>query len=479
MSLLLCQLRRKGVYGTGSKALVNVAVATEGFDLPDAACVLLTRPTMSLALYLQMVGRGLRPKPDSGDCVVLDMAGNSRRHGLPEENREWSLRARGEPPPGDAPLIRCEKCDALSPASSHHCGNCGWAFGEDCGRCGAWRAWKRWDKKDTCGHDHDPVCDLCHYDAHLLARLPVTEELKELTVLQEDDELSPYRNPYLKDLLEEERHRISGASDERRDDLRRSVEQREAELRDDGRMDRRFEQYRDSLPHDQRPFSRRQNANLYVEWESKLETELEGWKGELDRLEAQSVDGQLVLRNVRETLLRLLEAEAREAGLIQRTPTKLGAPQQRFGGRAIVTPGEWLDFTQLAEWIRASYTAETRPQSFRDTLGNELAVSSWSGLLRETAEHLIREGQLTNKRRTANKGELPYTCRRYEQQIRSQHRTNPSERAKVQASSTTVEWSVARSSARGRRSHCQIFYTSDPKARQRPCAVSCSAISGE
>ena len=131
------------------KALINVEVATEGFDLPDAACVLLTRPTMSLALYLQMVGRGLRPRPDSGDCVVLDMTDNSRRHGLPEEDREWSLRARGEQPPGEAPLIRCEKCDALSPASSHHCGNCGWAFGEDCGRCGAWRAWKRWDKKDN------------------------------------------------------------------------------------------------------------------------------------------------------------------------------------------------------------------------------------------------------------------------------------------------------------------------------------------
>ena len=59
------------------KALINVAVATEGFDLPDAACVLLTRPTMSLSLYLQMVGRGLRPKKDDGDCVVLDLAGNS------------------------------------------------------------------------------------------------------------------------------------------------------------------------------------------------------------------------------------------------------------------------------------------------------------------------------------------------------------------------------------------------------------------
>ena len=46
--------------------LVNVAVATEGFDLPDASCVMMTRPTKSLALYLQMVGRGLRRKDDGG-----------------------------------------------------------------------------------------------------------------------------------------------------------------------------------------------------------------------------------------------------------------------------------------------------------------------------------------------------------------------------------------------------------------------------
>ncbi len=46
------------------RVLVNVLVATEGFDLPDASCIIIARPTMSLALYLQMVGRGLRPKSD-------------------------------------------------------------------------------------------------------------------------------------------------------------------------------------------------------------------------------------------------------------------------------------------------------------------------------------------------------------------------------------------------------------------------------
>ena len=73
-----------------------MAVATEGFDLPDASCIVIARPTKSLSLYLQMVGRGLRPKKDGGDCLILDLAGNAFEHGLPEDTREWSLAARGE-----------------------------------------------------------------------------------------------------------------------------------------------------------------------------------------------------------------------------------------------------------------------------------------------------------------------------------------------------------------------------------------------
>ncbi len=180
------------------KVLVNVAIATEGFDLPDAGCVLMTRPTKSLALYLQMVGRGLRPKPNSGDCVVLDMAGNSFEHGLPEEYREWSLEPRGDQPLGDAPVIRCEKCEALSHAANHYCKHCGAPFGEECGRCGAWRAWKRWSLKTSCGQDHDIVCDLCHWDAHILTKLPVTQELEELAIPQPDDELNEGIDKYPK-----------------------------------------------------------------------------------------------------------------------------------------------------------------------------------------------------------------------------------------------------------------------------------------
>lgn len=160
------------------KVLVNVAVATEGFDLPDAACVVLTRPTLSLALYLQMVGRGLRAKSDGGNCLILDLAGNVERHGFPEDNREWSLAPRGQQDGlGSKPVVRCPECAGVSPAASHHCRECGHPFGKDCGRCGKWRAWQTWSAETDCGDTHELVCNLCHLDAHELSDLP--EGLKE------------------------------------------------------------------------------------------------------------------------------------------------------------------------------------------------------------------------------------------------------------------------------------------------------------
>lgn len=161
------------------KVLVNVAVATEGFDLPDASCVVITRPTRSLTLYLQMVGRGLRPKKDGGNCLILDLAANAELHGLPEDDREWSLEPRAEEDDvGDAVTVWCERCDTVSPAASHICQNCDAPFGKECSRCGTWRAWKRWSLEKQCGDVHELVCDLCHRDAHIEAQLPINQELE-------------------------------------------------------------------------------------------------------------------------------------------------------------------------------------------------------------------------------------------------------------------------------------------------------------
>lgn len=72
------------------KVLTSVDVISEGFDLPAVATAILLRPTESLALHLQQVGRILRPM-EGKQAIVLDHVGNCMRHGLAEDPREWSL----------------------------------------------------------------------------------------------------------------------------------------------------------------------------------------------------------------------------------------------------------------------------------------------------------------------------------------------------------------------------------------------------
>lgn len=119
------------------RVITNVDLFGEGFDLAAIAqrdvtvdCVIQGRPTQSLSLHLQQVGRALRPQPGKV-AVILDHAGNAMRHGLPDDEREWSLQGRtkgkaaandnGPPPP-----VICEFCfNAVQrplPPCCPHCG---------------------------------------------------------------------------------------------------------------------------------------------------------------------------------------------------------------------------------------------------------------------------------------------------------------------------------------------------------------------
>ena len=305
------------------KVLVNVIVATEGFDLPDASCIAIARPTMSLALYLQMIGRGLRPK--DSNCLILDLAANSVTHGLPEENREWSLKPRGEQVSGEAPVVWCPECETVSPAASHHCRNCGYAFGKDCGRCGKWRAWKRWRFEDFCGDAHQLVCDLCHIDAHIQAHLPVTEPLDELIDLYDpedemndfeiDDDLAKRLSALLKELLETERQSVMGANVDRQQVLFKKIERREADLNDDNRLYEAFEKYIANSPEVERPENMAQKSRMFNKWEDNLKSELAGWKNELKELKNRPVDKKLIFNSVRNKVMHLLQREAQDVGL--------------------------------------------------------------------------------------------------------------------------------------------------------------------
>lgn len=113
------------------QVLCSCDLISEGLDVPAVGAVILLRPTKSLGLYLQQVGRGLRPAEGKTHLVVLDHAGNTLRHGPPEMPREWSLAGRPKRAKKDdeeaPPARQCPECFAVhSPAPT--CPECGHVY---------------------------------------------------------------------------------------------------------------------------------------------------------------------------------------------------------------------------------------------------------------------------------------------------------------------------------------------------------------
>ena len=78
------------------QVLVNVDIFSEGFDCPDVEFVQLARPTLSLAKYLQMVGRGLRVAKGKKNCIIIDNVGLYRVFGLPSQVWNWNAMFEGK-----------------------------------------------------------------------------------------------------------------------------------------------------------------------------------------------------------------------------------------------------------------------------------------------------------------------------------------------------------------------------------------------
>ena len=76
--------------------IVNVNIFSEGFDCPDIEFIQLARPTRSLTMYIQQVGRGLRTTEGKTKCIILDNVGMYSRFGLPDANRHWMAHFRGQ-----------------------------------------------------------------------------------------------------------------------------------------------------------------------------------------------------------------------------------------------------------------------------------------------------------------------------------------------------------------------------------------------
>jgi superfamily II DNA or RNA helicase len=128
-------------FKTGSTTvLCNVDILTKGFDYPEVSCIIQARPTKSLMIHIQQIGRGLR-FIEGKRCIILDHAGNHARLGFADselptklddgkkkENGEGKDKEKPEPLPKP-----CPSCDFMKPASVRKCPACGFipVFTED------------------------------------------------------------------------------------------------------------------------------------------------------------------------------------------------------------------------------------------------------------------------------------------------------------------------------------------------------------
>jgi superfamily II DNA or RNA helicase/predicted nucleic acid-binding Zn ribbon protein len=111
--------------------LVNCGIATTGFDCPDIEVVVVNRATKSVALWLQMVGRGSRPTSNKSAFTILDFGENVHRLGFWQEARDWGKAFAGmenKKGQGVAPVKDCPCCGAVLYASARFCEFCGEVF---------------------------------------------------------------------------------------------------------------------------------------------------------------------------------------------------------------------------------------------------------------------------------------------------------------------------------------------------------------
>lgn len=105
--------------------LCNCDLFGEGLDVPDCECTVLLRPTQSLTLYIQQSMRSMRYMPDK-TAIIIDHVGNCYLHGLPDDEREWTLESKAK----QANMVKireCPMCFSVYPPTKQKCPYCGYA----------------------------------------------------------------------------------------------------------------------------------------------------------------------------------------------------------------------------------------------------------------------------------------------------------------------------------------------------------------
>lgn len=105
--------------------LCNCELFGEGLDVPDCECTVLLRPTQSLTLYIQQSMRSMRYMPDK-TAIIIDHVGNCYLHGLPDDDREWTLEPKKKQE-NTVKIRECPMCFSVYPPTKQKCPYCGYA----------------------------------------------------------------------------------------------------------------------------------------------------------------------------------------------------------------------------------------------------------------------------------------------------------------------------------------------------------------
>lgn len=152
-----------------TRVLITVDVLREGFDAPEASCLVVLRHTQSVVVWRQMVGRVIRPKQGGKSAIILDIVENHKKLGFPDDKYTWTLKPRIEGErEGKAPVKTCREvggrpdCSTVNHLPTHNCISCKAPFGRVCPAdpdgCGQWRPWKKWSgmfeqyRENACDH---------------------------------------------------------------------------------------------------------------------------------------------------------------------------------------------------------------------------------------------------------------------------------------------------------------------------------------
>jgi len=181
---------RNGLRKGTINLVINVNMVTEGYDCPDVDVVICLRPTKSLALWMQMCGRGSRLADGKTSLLLIDLTDNHERLGGPLYEHRWSLRPRHAELTSGRPVMRfCQGehgsgCGLQIYTGCQDCPNCKEPQGATCSRCGAFRFWRRFGK--------NIYCDPCHQALASAARLQRANELSAPIV---EPPKAAYRRP--------------------------------------------------------------------------------------------------------------------------------------------------------------------------------------------------------------------------------------------------------------------------------------------